>query len=110
MNLVLSHKTLAAVLALAIAAIAPLPTSAAERKVQHRFSPAYPELARRMHIEGTVQVEATVAPNGRVTSAKAVSGNTLLQSVAVKAIRKWKFEPESTRSTESVDVDFRLRD
>lgn len=110
MNLVLSRKTSAVFLAFAIAAFAALPASAAERKVQHCFSPKYPELARRMHIEGTVQVEATVAPDGKVTSAKAVSGNTLLQSVAVKAIRKWKFEPESTRSTESVDVDFRLND
>lgn len=104
------RKASAVFLALAIATWASLPACAADRKVQRRLPPDYPELARRMHIEGTVRVEATVAPDGNVASVKAVSGNPLLQSAAVQAIRKWKFAPESTRSTENVEVDFRLSD
>lgn len=110
MKLLLSPKVSAALLFFAIAAPAALPAHAADRKVQRRVTPQYPELARRMHIEGTVRVEANVAPDGKVTAAKAVDGNTLLQSAAVQAIRRWKFVPESTRSTENVEVDFRLSD
>lgn len=105
MNLLFVRKASALLLFVAV-----LPAWANDRKVQHRYAPVYPELARRMHIEGMVRVEATVSPDGQVTTTKAVSGNTLLQSAAERAIRKWKFAPESARSTENVDVDFRLSD
>lgn len=108
MNPVFYRKASAAFLALAIIVLAALPTCALERKVQRRVPPNYPELARRMHIEGSVRVEATVAPDGQVTSTKAVSGNPLLKSAAAQAIRKWKFVPEGNGSTENVEVDFRL--
>lgn len=110
MNLLPPRKASAALLVLAIAAAAALPACAADRKVQRQVTPQYPELARRMHIEGTVRVEATVAPDGKVTAAKAINGNTLLQSAAVQAIRRWKFVPEGVRSTENVEIDFRLSD
>ncbi len=110
MNLHFSRKAAAAVLALSLVACSTLPASATSRRVQHRISPDYPELARRMHIEGAVRVEARVAPDGDVTSAKAVGGNRLLQAAAEQAIRKWKFAPESAASTEKVVVDFRLSD
>lgn len=110
MNLLSLRKAPAILLALAIAICAALPTHAADRKVQHRYPPVYPELARRMHIEGTVRVQAIVGPGGAVTMAKVVSGNSLLAPAAELAIRKWKFAPESAPSTESVEVDFRLSD
>lgn len=109
MTLLLPRKAPAILLALAFAWTA-LSASAASRRVQRRVTPQYPELARRMHVEGAVRVEATVAPDGDVTSAKALNGNTLLQSAAVQAIRRWKFAAESARSTENVVVNFRLDD
>lgn len=86
-----------------------LPARAAEeRGVKMRVSPAYPEIARRMRIGGVVQVEATVGADGKVTEAKAVSGNRVLAIAAEDAVRKWKFEPGPGSSKVTVQIDFNL--
>jgi TonB family protein len=110
MNSLLSRKTSAALLAFSVIACAALPLSAAERKVERRVSPIYPELARRMHIGGTVLVEATIAPDGKVTEARAVSGNKMLAPAAEDAIRKWKFAPGAGLTVENINIDFEVDD
>jgi TonB family protein len=82
------------------------PALAAPRAVEKRVAPEYPVLALRMRISGVVRVTATVAPDGKVTAAKAEHGNLLLVPAAVTAVRKWKFAPAATASTEIVEVTF----
>lgn len=77
-----------------------------QRKVKTRVEPAYPELARRMHIEGVVKVEVTVAANGSVKEAKAVGGHPLFVAAALDAIKKWRFEPGTAESTGIVEFKF----
>ena len=83
-----------------------LPMRADDRGVKSKVAPIYPDIARRMHVEGTVSVMATVDASGNVTAAKAVSGNGLLVLAAEDAVRKWKFEAGSGESKVKVDVDF----
>ena|ERR1700739_599818 len=110
MHSILSRKTAAVMVACALIGCGTLPASAAMRKIERRVAPVYPELARRMHIGGTVRVAATVAADGSVTQAKAVSGNKLLESAAEDAVRKWKFVSSSGPSTENIDIDFEEND
>src|SRR5579871_2675780 len=77
------------------------------RKVVSRPDPAYPALARRMGISGTVRIEATVAPNGIVKSASVIGGHPLLAQSAVDAVRKCKWEPASHETKEVVVLNFR---
>src|SRR6266568_4533005 len=59
------------------------PTARAdERKVEKRSAPAYPEMARKMHVASVVKITLTVAPDGSVVSAKAQSGNLMLVPAA----------------------------
>ncbi|HTV04013.1 MAG TPA: energy transducer TonB [Acidobacteriaceae bacterium] len=109
MRFISSRKTAALVAALALAVCA-LPAAAAGRKIERRVPPVYPELAKRMHIGGTVRVAATIAADGTVTQAKAISGNKLLESAAENAIRQWKFAPGDGTSTENINVDFEVND
>lgn len=95
---------LAAVL-LALATTLPLHASD-ERAVKQRVAPAYPELAKRMHVSGLVRIAATVAPDGSVTATKAVSGNHILSSAAEDAVHKWKFVPGPDQSTVEVEINF----
>lgn len=74
-----------------------------ERGVQMRITPAYPALAARMKITGTVKVEATVDPQGNVVGAKALSGNSILMPAAEDAVRRWQFD--SGKGTVKVEVD-----
>ena len=56
-------------------------------------TPNYPESARRMHTGGLVQVEVVVDENGKVVSAKALSGPAALRDVAVQAASRARFSP-----------------
>ncbi len=55
--------------------------------------PSYPDTARRMHQSGMVQVEVVVDENGKVISARALSGPTTLRDVAVEAAYRARFSP-----------------
>jgi len=71
----------------------------ADRKVKTQVAPIYPELAKTMHIQGTVKVEVTISSAGTVTNARVVGGHPVLADAALKAVEKWRFDsgPEETR-------------
>ena len=81
-------------------------SSNSDRKVSARVAPAYPELARKMHIHGVVRIEAIVRPNGTVKSTRVLGGNPVLVEAAQDAARKWKFEPAPSETTEIVQLAF----
>jgi len=81
-------------------------TSTSERKVTTRVAPSYPELAKKMHIHGTVKVEAVVRPNGSVKSTRILGGSPVLVDAASEAVKKWKFEPAPSETTEVVQLVF----
>jgi len=62
---------------------------AATAKVQ----PEYPAVAKQLHLEGTVEVEAHIAEDGSVDSVKPVTGNAVLANAAAAALKRWKFTP-----------------
>ena len=55
--------------------------------------PVYPPPAKAVGAEGVVSVQIMIDESGNVTSAKAVSGHTLLRQSAEKAARGAKFKP-----------------
>ena len=78
----------------------------AARKVVKKVLPAYPELARQLGIKGAVRLLVTVEPNGKVKSAKPVGGNPSFVEAAMDVIGKWKFEPASEQTIETVEIKF----
>ena len=100
-----------AVGALAVMALLPAPqvfaqTHEAERKVVSKVAPNFPELARRMHVQGSVKLEIMVRPDGGVKSTRVIGGNPVLIQAAVDAVAKWKFEISSGETTEIVQLTF----
>jgi TonB family protein len=96
-----------------VAAAHPLPALAQgelTRKAKTKVAPAYPELARRMNITGTVKVLVVVSPNGSLKDTKVVGGNPLLVNAAMDALKKWKFEPADSESTGTVEFKFQPQD
>jgi bla regulator protein blaR1 len=68
--------------------------------------PEYTANARRAKLEGTVTVEVTIDKKGRVTQAEEV-GPKLgmgLDKQAIKAARKWKFDPATRDGKPIVDT------
>jgi protein TonB len=55
--------------------------------------PVYPPAARNARASGLVTVEVVIDGSGKVISAKATSGHTLLQQAAVQAAQQARFTP-----------------
>ena len=82
------------------------PSSAKTRSIVHKGSvqmtaanvifspaPAYPPAASAARVEGQVTVQAVVDPEGKVVSARAVSGPPLLRDAATEAVQRWRYSP-----------------
>jgi protein TonB len=65
----------------------------AQKAATAKANPEYPAMARQMRVSGSVIVEAAVTTEGEVEKVQPVSGNALLSSAAVAAVKKWKFKP-----------------
>jgi len=78
------------------------------RAVKRRVQPSYPELAKKMHVQGTVVVEAKVDADGHVTEVKVISGSSLLKDAAVTAVKDWVYEVAPTPTTETIQITFHI--
>ena len=78
----------------------------ADRKVVNRGAVAYPELAQRMHLQGTVKLAVTVPATGEVTSSGPRGGNPGWIEAATTAARKGKFEPTQGETTDVMAFRF----
>jgi len=56
-------------------------------------TPVYPDIAKRARTSGMVEVEVVIDTNGKVISAKAVRGPSLLQQPAEQAAKMARFTP-----------------
>jgi len=61
-------------------------------KTKH-VPPEYPADAREHGVQGTVIIEATIAQDGSVKSARVVRSIPLLDAAALAAVKQWEFLP-----------------
>lgn len=75
--------------------------------------PDYPVMARQMRVSGRVVVDVYIDPDGKVEKVEPVSGNPMLTSAAVNAVKRWKFSPfqadgKPTRAVAALSFEFKL--
>ena len=78
----------------------------AERKVLNKVTPAYPDIARKLQLSGTVKVEVIVRADGKVKSARVLGGSPLLAQTAADAIGKWRWTPAPGETKELIELHF----
>jgi TonB family protein len=72
---------------------------------------AYPAIALSANAHGEVIVEVQVNTEGKVESAKVISGHPLLQSVSEVAAKQWKFSSaEGVPKARTVKLTFAYRE
>jgi protein TonB len=76
-------------------------------------TPLYPDTARRTQTVGTVTVEVVIDVNGRVISAKAVSGPSILRDAAERAAMQARFTPallsgQPVKMSGTINYNFKL--
>jgi protein TonB len=79
----------------------------------NNVAPVYPSMAKQARVEGTVILEATISPQGRVTDVKVLRGIPLLDNSAMDAVKQWHYSPTLLNGTPvpvvmTVTVNFRL--
>ena len=77
------------------AAAPPPPPAAPTLRPLSTPAPTYPTDALRASLQGEVQVEFTVSPDGSVSDARVVRADPprVFDRAAVAAVRRWRFEP-----------------
>jgi protein TonB len=80
--------------------------------LQHPI-PVYPPIAKAARVQGPVVLKATISADGMVMNLRVVSGNAMLQSAAMDAVRKWTFKPfivdgEAVEVGTTITVPFNL--
>jgi len=76
------------------------------RRLKVATPPQLPEIARRMNIRGTVQLELSVGRDGSVKEVRVLGGHPLLVEAAVKAAKGWQYEAGAKETQVVVKVAF----
>jgi protein TonB len=76
--------------------------------------PEYPAIARANRVQGLVILEAIIGADGKVTSARVLRSNPLLEHAAVAAVKEWEYTPtllngRPTAVIMTVTVQFTLK-
>ena len=85
---------------------APVAQAESKRKTKVNTPPEYPELARKLNIEGMARVLAVVAADGNVSKVKELGGNPILVTALAHAVKNWKYEPAEHESMIEVRFEF----
>jgi len=75
--------------------------------------PPYPPIAKAARVQGTVKLQAVIAPDGRIRGLQAVAGPALLIKAAMDAVAQWRYAPtllngEPVEVLTEIDVNFTL--
>lgn len=59
----------------------------------YRVQPEYPQIAKVMHLSGTVELQARIGTDGTVRELEVISGNGILARAAIEAVEQWRYQP-----------------
>jgi protein TonB len=65
----------------------------AKKALTTKITPEYPPMARQMKVGGNVKVDVFIDAEGNIEKVQILTGNPLLTSAAVSAVKRWKFTP-----------------
>jgi TonB family protein len=79
----------------------------------NKVQPVYPANALRMHVEGAVELQATIGKSGNIVTVKALTGDSVLARAAKEAVLQWKYKPyllngEPVEIQTQITVNFKL--
>ena len=77
------------------------------RKILSNPEPVYPELAKHMHLSGTVKATVVIGADGLVKDVQVHGGHPLLVDAVQWALKKWKYAPASSETTLELEFTFR---
>jgi TonB family protein len=76
------------------------------RKVLSNPVPAYPEIAKRMHLVGVVKVQVVIGADGRIKEKNFIGGHPVLVNAVEETLKNWKYAPASGETTTQLEFNF----
>ena len=76
------------------------------RKLISNPTPVYPEVARKMHLEGVVKVQVKIGTDGRIKETSVIGGHPLLVSSVEDTLKSWKYAPAGGETTTLLQFHF----
>ena len=76
------------------------------RKVVSNPVPAYPDVAKRMHLIGTVKVQVVIGADGRIKEKHFIGGHPILVNAVEETLKDWKYAPAGGDSTAQLEFNF----
>jgi len=78
-----------------------------------KVAPVYPAQAMLTHLQGSVQLLATISKDGDITQVKVLNGESVLARAAADAVKQWKYKPylldgQPTEIQTQITVNFAL--
>jgi TonB family protein len=94
--------------------IIPFEIIAEKPRLLYTVRPEYPELARKINAEGTVEVEIVIGKNGMVEDARILRSIPILDEAALTAVKQFRYTParqrdKTVRVKAKVSIAFKLR-
>lgn len=68
-------------------------TGISEGLLYHRVEPAYPLIAQRARVEGSVELKAIISKDGTIQGLQQVTGHPMLVAAAMDAVKQWRYRP-----------------
>lgn len=72
--------------------------------IVHKVAPNYPDEARLARTQGSVVLHVILGTDGAVKEVEPVSGDPVLSSAAIEAVKQWKYKP-TLLNGQPVEVD-----
>ena len=76
------------------------------RKAISNPAPVYPQVAKRMQLEGVVKIDVVVGPDGKIKESKVIGGHPVLVDAAMTALRDWTYEKANSETKTQVEFKF----
>ncbi len=82
-------------------------------KLIYSVPPIYPQDAKWMHAEGTIELRVIINADGEPRNIEVISGSPMLVDAAIDAVRQWRYQPtllmgEPVEVTTTISVNFVL--
>ncbi|HKV61340.1 MAG TPA: energy transducer TonB [Candidatus Acidoferrum sp.] len=76
------------------------------RKALSNPAPTYPEVARKLHLAGTVKVQIVIGTDGKIKGTNFVGGHPVLVSAVEETLKNWKYAPNGTETSALLEFNF----
>jgi TonB family protein len=77
------------------------------RRVIANPTPAYPDVARKLHLSGVVKIQVTIGPDGKIKEKNVIGGHPILVSAVEDTLKSWKYAPASGETTTQLEFNFK---